>query len=241
MGYQIGAGSLAPVFALQGRYVRRVLPRLPEPEGARTGTRGAGRQIRVLLIGDSATAGVGAATQDEALSGRLVGELTDTFEVSWTLVARTGATTAGTARHLARRPAAAYDVAVVWLGANDVLARRPIARWLGDMGMLVDLLRERFGVRHLLVSGVPPMHAFPALPQPLRWYLGATARRFDRALADWTAGQPDCEHLSLGLRGADAAMLAEDGFHPGPAAYRQWAAELATRIRARWAQPVADQ
>jgi hypothetical protein len=33
------------------------------------------------------------------------------------------------------------------------------------------------------LSGLPPMHRFPALPQPLRWYIGSRARDFDRALA----------------------------------------------------------
>src|SRR5829696_9767961 len=103
MGYQMASASLAPVFALQGRHVQRVTPRLPEPPGPRTGCEGAGPELRLLLLGDSAAAGVGAASQDEALSGRLVGALAATFRVSWTLVARTGATTAGTARHLARR------------------------------------------------------------------------------------------------------------------------------------------
>jgi lysophospholipase L1-like esterase len=237
MGYHVGAIALAPVLTLQGRHVRRVTPRLPEPPGPRAGTEGAGPPLRVLLLGDSAAAGVGAASQAEALSGRLVGDLAASFCVTWALVARTGATTAGTVRHLATRPAEAFDVAVLSLGLNDVMSRRPIAQWLGDVGALAAMLRTRFAVRHLLLSGVPPMHRFPALPQPLRWYLGATARRYDRALADWAAGQPDCEHLPLAFT-AETGQLAADGFHPGPSLYRQWSAELAGRVRARWAPPL---
>jgi len=242
MGYQTASAALAPVFALQSRRVQRVTPRLPEPPGPRTGCEGVGPELRLLLLGDSAAAGVGAASQDQALSGRLVGELAATFRVSWTLVARTGATAARTARHLARWPAAGFgvfDVAVLSLGLNDVLGRRPLARWLEDVGALAAVLRSRFAVRHLLFSGLPPVHLFPAFPQPLRWYLGATARRFDRALARWAAGQPDCEHVPLPLE-STAGMLAPDGLHPGPRAYQRWSAELAPRIRARWAPPAVD-
>jgi len=238
MGYQTASLALAPVFALQGRHVRRSTPRLPEPPGPRAGTRGAGPPLRLLLLGDSAIAGVGAESQDEALSGRLVAELAPTFRVSWALVARTGATAAGTARHLAREaPAAAtqlFDVAVLSVGVNDVMGRRPVARWLQDLDALAALLRTRFGVRHLLLSGLPPVHLFPAFPQPLRWFLGATTRRFDRAMAQWAASQPDCEHVPLTFSAADGLLLAADGLHPAPAAYRKWSLELAPRIRARW-------
>ncbi|HET9455615.1 MAG TPA: SGNH/GDSL hydrolase family protein [Gemmatimonadaceae bacterium] len=228
--------GLAPVFALQGRYVRRVTPRLPEPPGPRTGVRGDGPALRLLIVGDSAAAGVGAASQDEALSGRLVDELAPTFRVSWMVVARTGATTGGTARYLARRPADecdAFDVAVLSLGGNDVMGRRPLRRWLEDMGDVTAFLRERFAVRHILISGLPPIHAFTALPQPLRWYLGARARRFDRALAAWARSQSDCEHLPLELTNG-AGLLATDGLHPGPRLYERWSTELARRVRACW-------
>src|SRR5829696_5760336 len=233
MGYQMTSVSLAPVFALQGRYVQRATPHLPEPPGPREGTTGVGPELRLLLVGDSAAAGVGAASQDEALSGRLVGELAGSFLVSWTVVARTGATTAGTARHLARRQATQFDVAVISLGGNDVSGRRALGRWLEDMDAVAALLRGRFAVRHLVLSGMPPMHLFPALPQPLRWFLGERARRFDAALARWAAGQSDCDHVPLTADPSEG-LIATDGMHPGPGGYQRWSVELARCIRARW-------
>jgi lysophospholipase L1-like esterase len=237
MGYEIASVALAPLLMAQGRRVRRMTPRLSEPPGPREGVCGEGPPLRLLLVGDSATAGVGAATQAEALSGRLVAELAPTFRVTWRLIARTGATTAGTARHLAgRRPeeCAAFDVAAVSLGGNDVMGRRPLDQWLDDLGRVMTLLRERFGVEYVLLSGLPPIHEFTALPQPLRWYLGVAARRFDRALDAWAAARPGCEHVPLTLPHA-AGLLASDGLHPGPLLHQRWAVELARRIRARWA------
>jgi lysophospholipase L1-like esterase len=237
MGSEMTRFSLGPVFVLQGRYVRRVTPRLPEAPGPRAGTLGTGSELRLLVLGDSAAAGVGAPSQDEALCGRLTSELALSFRVSWALVARTGATTAGTTRHLARSPAARFDVAVVSLGGNDVMGQRPLGRWLEDVNELAALLRTRFEVRHVLFSGLPPMHAFPALPQPLRWYLGTRARRFDQALARWASGQPECEHIPLTL--TDLQQFASDGMHPGPLGYRAWSVLLARRIRARWTSSLA--
>lgn len=220
---------LGPVLLLQGRHVRRTAPVLPEPPGAREGIAGEGPALRVLVLGDSAGAGVGAATQDEALAGRLVERLGGSFRVDWRLIARTGATTASTIRHLERLEPFATDAVVTSLGVNDVTADVGVKRFLELQARLHDLLRTRLGARLVLASGIPPMERFPALPQPLRWYLGARARELDRALA---AALPDghgAEYLPLAGE-LDAAHMAGDGFHPGPAVYAAWAEAAARRI-----------
>jgi lysophospholipase L1-like esterase len=234
MGNQTAFVALAPLLMLQGRLIRRAATGLPEPSGARMGDTGRGSVLRVLILGDSAAAGVGVSSQDEALSGQLVAELALTHRVSWSLIAKSGATTAGTTRHLMRCPAQQFDTVVVSLGGNDVAGRRSLASWLKDIDTLVALLRARFAARHILLSGVPPMHAFPGFPQPLRWYLGTKARHYNAALALWTAGEVDCEHVALTPPNGEG-LFASDGMHPGRPLYRLWSAELAKRIRARWA------
>jgi hypothetical protein len=74
------------------------------------------------------------------------------------------------------------------------------------------------------------MHRFPALPQPLRWYVGSRARDFDRVLADVAASRPGCEFLELDHEMMDVSAMASDGFHPGPPIYALWAREAARRI-----------
>ena len=220
---------LGPLLLLQGQHVRRTAPVLPEPTGAREGVAGEGAALRVLVVGDSAGAGVGAATQDEALAGRLVERLRGNFRVEWRLVARTGATTASTIRHLERIEPFVADAVVTSLGVNDVTAGLEVQGFLELQARLHDLLRTRLGARLILASGIPPMERFPALPQPLRWYLGARARELDRALA---AALPDgrgAEYLPLAGE-LDAAHMATDGFHPGPPVYAAWAEAAARRI-----------
>ena len=80
---------LGPILLFQGKRVRSGILRLPEPEGPRAGKTGDGPPISVLLLGDSATAGVGAATQSDALSGQLVEWLAAANTVRWRLHAKT--------------------------------------------------------------------------------------------------------------------------------------------------------
>lgn len=221
---------LGPVLLLQGQRVRRGIVRLPEPPGARDGVTGAGPRLRLLVLGDSAAAGVGATHQDEALSGQLVRALSPRFEVHWRLEAKTGATTASSLAHLRSLPAEPFDVAVTSLGVNDVTAGRRLPAWLQEQATLRALLRERFGVNRLLVSGLPPVHDFPALPQPLRWYLGARARAFDQALRQSLAQEPGVRYIGFDGGHDVASMMASDGFHPGPPVYAAWAQRLAEAL-----------
>lgn len=224
--------TLGPLLLFQGGRVRRTTSVLPEPAGAREGSVGEGVALRLLVLGDSAAAGVGAPTQEAALAGRIVAGLRDRFRVEWRLVARTGATTSSTIRHLERIEPFPTDVVVTSLGVNDVTGDVGVADFLALQGQLHALLRQRFGARLILASGIPPMDRFPALPQPLRWYLGARARELDRALARSLPDGEGSEHLPLAGE-LDGAHMAADGFHPGPAVYSAWGAAAAARI-VRW-------
>ena len=143
-----------------------------------------------------------------------------------------GPRTAQVLARLERLAPEPFDVALLSLGVNDVTGGTRSAAFLDQQGQLVRLLRQRFGVQLVLLTGLPPMHAFPALPQPLRWVLGARARAFTRLLASVAAAQPGCELLDLALP-LEPHFIAEDGFHPGPLAYAEWG-RLAASIIGRW-------
>ncbi|HMY29118.1 MAG TPA: SGNH/GDSL hydrolase family protein, partial [Agitococcus sp.] len=146
--------ALAPLLVVQGWYVKRITPRLPEAEGARQGITGQGQRLRLLVVGDSAAAGVGAVHQREALVGQLTAELAAQFEVSWLLIAKTGFTTADLLAHLAQQRSQHFDVAVVSLGVNDVTRRVATRHWLKQQQELVELLATKFGVQKVLLSAV---------------------------------------------------------------------------------------
>jgi lysophospholipase L1-like esterase len=229
--------ALAPLCLVQGLVVRRHAARLPEAAGPRGGRVGAGPLLRLLILGDSSAAGVGVAHQDDALAGRLGHALAPRFTVQWQLHARIGATTASTLQTMREIDAAPFDAAVIALGVNDVARQVPLRRWLGQQQALAELLRARFSLRRAYLSGVPPMGRFPLLPQPLRAVLGARAARFDTALAQAVRGQPALRYLPIPVAALDPELMAEDGFHPGPAIYRLWAEHLAEAICADFAAP----
>jgi lysophospholipase L1-like esterase len=226
---------LAPLFILQGSLLRRRIPILPEPSGERVGTLGQGPRLRLLVLGDSAAAGVGADTLQQSLVLQIAEALSTHHTVEWCLFAKTGATTASTLRALRRKGLGAFgtdaiDVCVTSLGVNDVTSGMFVSKWLGQQRALRDFLHTELKIRKLISCGLPPVHGFPALPQPLRWWLGARATEFDAHLQEDLQRIDEATYLSLRFTD-DVAGMARDGFHPGPVVYRQWALLVAELIK----------
>ncbi|MFP2961788.1 SGNH/GDSL hydrolase family protein [Myxococcus sp. 1LA] len=227
--------ALAPLYVAQAIYARRKAPRLPEPAGARAGLAGSGTELRLLIAGDSSAAGVGVSTQDDALAGKLTRHLSERFSVSWRLVAESGLTTAGIANLLERTEPAAFDIAVVAAGGNDLTHRVPVEQWLQDFDRLVALLATRFTVSRIFISPLPPMHEFPALPRPLRGYVGRRAREYNAALSGFAQARSTCTLLgdAFALRNSAIRiqdLMSSDGFHPGAPVYAGWAECAAAAI-----------
>ncbi|MDQ2090196.1 SGNH/GDSL hydrolase family protein [Marimonas arenosa] len=221
--------ALAPLLLAQALHLRRRALYLPEPPGPRSGSTGTGPSLRLLILGDSSAAGVGARHQSVALAGQLSQTLARDRALHWQLEAETGATSASALARLANLPAQPFDAAIVALGVNDVTRAVPLGRFLARRRAIHDLLRSRFGVDRIIASGLPPMDHFPLLPQPLRWTLGRTAARLDTALAGLCAEEPGCTHLPLDLP-FEPRFVARDGFHPSEDAYARWAEMLAARL-----------
>lgn len=222
---------LGPLLFLQGKYVRRVTPRLPEAEGAREGCLGSGPPLSLLILGDSAAAGVGVADQSQALSGQLTEALAEQYAVTWRLRANSGDRLDQLLDTLRNSPdaEAPVDWVLISIGVNDVTALRRTRTWITDLQALIELLRSRFKGPQILFSSLPPMGQFPALPQPLRWWMGLRARAFDQAMQALLAPEPDCHYLRIPY-GEDLSGIASDGFHPGAGAYRIWAQAAAAQM-----------
>lgn len=229
MGLLIVKFGLSPLLFAQGKFVRKNIEFLPEPEGLRSGIDGSGEILRLLVLGDSAAAGVGVTHQNKALLGQTVARLSPRFKVHWKLIAKTGATTVSTLRYLRKIPAEKFDAVIISLGVNDVTANRTKNSFLADQNAILDLLQTKFGASLIIVSGFPPINRFPALPQSLRWYLGAQSRRFCSALESLVRKRANCEYLKHD-ENFDSALMAADGFHPGAEHYAVWAKKTALMI-----------
>lgn len=206
---------------------------MPEADGARQGMIGSGTKLGVFIVGDSAAAGVGVATQQDALSGQLIAKLGAEFHVSWKLNATTGHTAKDVLESLKNTPSELFEVAVLSVGVNDVSGRTGSKQWIAQLLEMIQLLKSKFGVQHIILTGLPPMHLFQVLPQPLRWYVGFRAKQLNEMLRALVDRDAQCELIEPDFP-FESHFLATDGFHPAAPAYSLWGQLAAVAIKRRF-------
>ncbi len=224
---------MLPFLIAQGRHTRRVTPRLPEADGPVEGVAGttqSGQPLSLLTVGESPVAGVGVRTHEEAITGQLAQALALRAKrpVAWRACGKNGVTAREAIESvLPAIPEQCFDIVLVAFGVNDTTAFRPVSHWRRDMREVLHTLEQRCRPGVVLLSGVPPIAHFPALPQPLRWVMGLKAGVLDLAVRELAAEQRHFRYVPLALDTGDKSMMASDGYHPSAKGCAAWAELLA--------------
>lgn len=214
----------APVLVVQGRRLRRDTPRLPDAAQPWQGKLDGPDPLRLLVLGDSTAAGVGAATQDEALPGNLARQLAALGGrgVQWSAAGRNGATAHDLVTdYLETAVAQRWDVVFLTIGANDALGLRSRAAFARDIRRILTGLTAVSPV--VLMSSLPAFFRFELLPNPLRSSLYRHSRSLEDAAREVVATF-DTVHISPPPPPYTAGFFATDLFHPSASGYRDWAA-----------------
>lgn len=237
---------LMPLLGRQGKRTRATTPRLPEAAGARSGIMrppgepGTGTAaLTIIGIGESPIAGVGVATQAQALTAQMAAALASLRHdtVAWHTFAKNGATVSDALHLLCPGiPDTAADIVLIGFGVNDTTAFRPPAQYSRDLRAMIALVRQRHRPRWIVLSGVPPLQDFPALPWPLRSILGLKSRVLDQAAGVVACVETDVLHVPFTLDARAPGLMASDGYHPSAAGAAQWGASLAQAVHAHMSQ-----
>ena len=228
--------ALFPALLIQGNRVKKNTIRLPEAEGEREGITGQGQTLSLLILGDSAAAGVGVAHQNDALLGAVVSALQHQYQVHWRLEAQSGDTTSQLIQKIKKMVNQKYDVVVTSVGVNDVTRLMSARTWIKQQQQFYQLIQAKFQPELIIATGVPPMHLFPALPNPLSWLFGQYAKQMNLQLKKMIAQQKDMQWIEYDIQKYQSMNLemAKDGFHPSKEIYQIWGKEIAERILERF-------
>lgn len=122
-----------------------------------------------------------------------------------------------------------FDLAVISIGVNDVTGFTSLRKWRSNVTQIIEILKAQYQCKFIVFTALPPMHEFPALPQPLRRVLGQKAKYLNAALLKLVNKYHGVNVLTLTLNPIGNSQshnthnyMAEDGFHPQVAGYQLW-------------------
>lgn len=231
----LGALSYA-LLALESRLARRAVPDLsgaPLADGNYGGPDGV--PLRLALLGDSGAAGLGADQPADTPGALLAADLAASSgrPVILDVLAVTGSCSRDLDAQVARAILTPPHLAVIMVGANDIIHWVPVRQAAGQLALAVERLHAA-GAR-VVVGTCPDLGALPFVPQPLRalagWRSGNLAAA-QQAVVEAAGGV--AVPLAAQLRSAftgNRSMLCSDGFHPSAAGYRVVAGALSPAVR----------
>lgn len=223
-----------PFLIPQALYVRRNAPRFAPAGGPKKGSVGDGDEVHLLAIGDSIIAGVGATELSRALVGETANALAESrgCRVSWRALGVSGYDSAKVLEHLVPElPDVTFDYVVVSVGVNDVTGLTTTRQWRRNLSRLLNTLHTRYPTARIALAGLPPLHGFPLLPQPLRAVLGLRARAFDEIAMEVVVADQNALHVPLDFD-PDPTKFSPDGYHPSEESYVEFGQHMADRLLA---------
>lgn len=231
--------SCLPLVLPQALHLRRHAPRWPAASGPRSGRFGPSdvasrRPLRILALGDSPFEGAAITRIEDTMPVRVARRLGEACErpVEWSVAARSGATV-----HALRTDIwpsvtmSSFDLVLVSVGVNDVTGLTLRRAFESELMRLLEALRAASPDAFLVLLGVPPMQAFPLLPQPLRAWLGGRSQALDR-IGRRCGRRAGALHLPFAME-PSPELFAADGFHPSAEGNAVWADEVMTALTTR--------
>lgn len=220
---------LFPFLLLQGVLIRRTAMRLPEASGPR---QDGDQESLMAVLGDSVVVGVGVDNTSEALPAQLAAALgrAQDREYGWRAIGANGDRLQDVLLHIPKlkfldqKPA----LIVINVGVNDVSKLTSLMRWQLQLTSVVAQVKEDFDVP-LVFLGLPPMHLFPLLPQPLRFALGVRAKMLDLSLKKIADALPGVHYVGTELP-SSPEFIAVDGYHPSASGVAEWTDSLAQQM-----------
>ena len=219
----------SPFLFLLGQHTRRKVGLLPDAGGAKSGVTGeGGTQVKLLVIGESTVAGLGARTHANGLAGKFAGELSTKIKrpVRWFVIGRNGVTAKRTIDELVPlMPNEKFDYILVGLGGNDVMKLSSPRKWRRDMTRLLAILREKNPDAAIFVTNCPMIKYSPAIPHPIKFLLWELSKLHDANIKEFSAGLDRVFYYhqpkDIRLEGFFA-----DGIHPSEQGYADWSAAM---------------
>ncbi len=218
----------APFLYLQGQFVRRKVGRLPDAAGEKSGKFANGaEEVKMLVLGESTAAGVGASTHETGLAGQFAKFLGEKIgkSVRWQVVGKSGITIKRTIRELLPEiPNEKFDYIMLALCGNEVLSLHSPRVFRRDLRRLLAIMREQNPDATVFITNAPAVRLSPVLPFTIKFILGHLSALHDANARELT-GEMERVFYFHQPTSVPADFFA-DGLHPSEAGYTAWSKRM---------------
>ncbi len=223
---------LVPVALFKGLGVRKIVPRLPPPRGRPMGQVGEGMaETRLLILGDSSAAGVGADRIEDTLGPQLAVLVNDATgkPVAWRNAGANSAVAAQVRDHVVPHiEERNFTHVIIAVGTNDAKNFKSRSAFKQGFGGLLYAVHTRWPDAEVFWSPVIAMRDVPALPASLGFILGLRAQIINSMGMQLCRERRATALDPLPIEGPEG--FAVDGFHANAAGYKHWAQHIARFI-----------
>ncbi|MBO3750690.1 SGNH/GDSL hydrolase family protein [Streptosporangiaceae bacterium NEAU-GS5] len=207
-----------------------------------------GPPIRLVMLGDSTSVGLGLVEPRDTPGANLANGLAAVAErpVRLTVAGRSGAISADLGGQVDRALRARPEIAVIFIGANDVTTRTPAAEAVRHLQDAVRRLRAAGA--EVVVGTCPDLGTIRPIGQPLRWVTRKWSRQLAAAQTVAVVEAGGRTVAFADLLGPEFAtnpeeMFGPDRFHPSARGYLQAAYTVLPSVCAAlgfWPEPEPD-
>lgn len=235
---------ILPIIYIQGNIIKRTVPRLPEATGIEGNVKADSiKELRLLCIGESSMAGVGAETHEEAIGGTMAKEISSRLNtnVYWRVYARNGYTAKRVRfKILPKITERDFDIIVIALGANDSFAMNSPKTWRKNIIALIKDTQAIFPNTPIVFMNMPPIKEFPAFSRLIRFSVGNLVDMLGKELGQIIDSFEGVYFSNELIRvetwkkkyqvEGKASDFFSDGVHPTKFTYQVWAKDVVDYI-----------
>lgn len=245
--YYLGAiisMPLLPILFLQGKKIRKKIPRLPEARNPKGYIKTASEKtLKILAIGESTIAGIGVDFHENGFTGALAKEIAakTNHSILWRVYAKSGYTAKMVRKKLLPKiEDSTADIIVIGLGGNDAFKLNSPDVWMYQINLLIKKLKRKFPKTPIYFTNMPPIKEFPAFTSVIQFVIGNLVEILGERLYKKTKNKENVHYNKeiikldtwqkrYNLEG-DISGFFSDGVHPSKLTYQVWGKDMATFI-----------
>ncbi len=200
-------------------------------------------EIRLLAIGESTIAGVGARDHAHAMTGQIASKLALhlSHPVQIDILAQSGLTITDMHQELVPRlPPMEYDLILMGVGGNDTFRLVPPWIFATKLKQFIDLLQQKYQGSPIVFIHTPPVDEFQAFTPLLKHFLGRQMQLLGKLLNSISRTYQQVffcqDQISIydwmDRHQFDGTVedFFSDGVHPSELTYRFWAEDVFASI-----------